>query len=185
MYLAVIMYLHPWRSHRPYRKSISLEMIQLYQECLDWNYRPGPSCSKLTISLVNVSLKFWPLNRAFMLIVLLKKYEKLLQLLTLFFSKNTCEIDIVLTRTVTILTTNELVKLTMFWTLKHWHCDVFTLMCYGNAPTQQMLERMSFLVHSLRTPYFACFAFMWVLICVRFVSHLFEELEHGMKWNRK
>ena len=31
-----------------------------------------------------------------------------------FFSKNTCEVDIVLTRTVNIFTTNELVKLTMF-----------------------------------------------------------------------
>ena len=30
-----------------------------------------------------------------------------------FFSKNTCEFNIVLTRTVSILTTNELVKLTM------------------------------------------------------------------------
>ena len=30
-----------------------------------------------------------------------------------FFSKNTCELDIVLTRTINILTTNELVKLTM------------------------------------------------------------------------
>ena len=29
-----------------------------------------------------------------------------------FFSKNTCEIDIVFTRTVNILTTNKLVKLT-------------------------------------------------------------------------
>ena len=33
-----------------------------------------------------------------------------------FFSKNTCELDIVLTRTVNILTTNELVKLMMLWT---------------------------------------------------------------------
>ena len=33
-----------------------------------------------------------------------------------FFSKNTCEVDIILTRTVNILTTNELVKLTMLWT---------------------------------------------------------------------
>ena len=30
-----------------------------------------------------------------------------------FFSKNTCELDIVLTGTVNILTTKELVKLTM------------------------------------------------------------------------
>ena len=33
-----------------------------------------------------------------------------------FFSKNTCELDIVLTRTVNILTTNKLVKLTTLWT---------------------------------------------------------------------
>ena len=34
----------------------------------------------------------------------------------IFFSKNTCELDIVLTRTVNILTTNELVKLMTLWT---------------------------------------------------------------------
>ena len=34
-------------------------------------------------------------------------------LITHFFSENTCELDIVLTRAVIILTTNELVKLTM------------------------------------------------------------------------
>ena len=33
-----------------------------------------------------------------------------------FFSKNTYELDIVLTWTVNILTTNELVKLTVLWT---------------------------------------------------------------------
>ena len=37
-----------------------------------------------------------------------------------FFSKNTCELIIVLTRTVNILTTNELVKLTMLWTTGPW-----------------------------------------------------------------
>ena len=33
-----------------------------------------------------------------------------------FFSKNTCELDIILTRPVNILTTNGPVKLTMLWT---------------------------------------------------------------------
>ena len=33
------------------------------------------------------------------------------KLLTFFFSKNTCELDIVLIRSVNILTTNELIKL--------------------------------------------------------------------------
>ena len=37
-----------------------------------------------------------------------------------FFSKNTCKLDIVLTRTVKILTTNELVKLTVLWTTGPW-----------------------------------------------------------------
>ena len=37
-----------------------------------------------------------------------------------FFSKNTCELNIVLTRTVNILTTNELVKLTMLWITGPW-----------------------------------------------------------------
>ena len=34
----------------------------------------------------------------------------------IFFSKNICELNIVLTRTVNILTTNQLIKLTMLWT---------------------------------------------------------------------
>ena len=37
-----------------------------------------------------------------------------------FFSKNTCELDIVLTGTVNILTTNELIKLMMLWTTGPW-----------------------------------------------------------------
>ena len=39
----------------------------------------------------------------------------------IFFSKNTCELEIVLTRIVNILTTNELVKLTMLWTTGPWY----------------------------------------------------------------
>ena len=42
------------------------------------------------------------------LICLLKKCAKATYI---FFSKNTCKLDIVLTRTVNILTINELVKL--------------------------------------------------------------------------
>ena len=77
-------------------------------------YWSGPSCSKLTMSLVNVSLKPWSLTMAYTLIFLLKK------MWVAFFSKNTCEFGIVLTRTVNILTTNELVKLTTLWTTGPW-----------------------------------------------------------------
>ena len=56
---------------------------------------------------------------AYMLIFLLKKCEyhsfRKKKLLT-FFLKNTYEFGIVLTRTVNILTTNKLVKLTILWT---------------------------------------------------------------------
>ena len=47
-----------------------------------------------------------------------EKCEQLLHLqkLLTFFSKNTCESDIVLTRTINTLTINEFVKLTMLWT---------------------------------------------------------------------
>ena len=38
-----------------------------------------------------------------------------------FLSKTTCELDIVLTRTVDILTTNDTIKLTMFWTTGPWY----------------------------------------------------------------
>ena len=34
-----------------------------------------------------------------------------------FYSKNNCELGIVHSRTVNILTTNELIKLTMLWTI--------------------------------------------------------------------
>ena len=70
-----------------------------------------PSSSKLTMLLVNISLKLCSLNMTYMLIFLLKKcdLEKLISL----FSKNTYELDIVLIRAVNILTTNKLVKLTM------------------------------------------------------------------------
>ena len=62
------------------------------------------------MSLVNVSLKYGIYANIFA-----EKCEKLLHLqkLLTFFSKNTCELDTVLTRTVNILTTNEHVKLTM------------------------------------------------------------------------
>ena len=57
---------------------------------------------------VNISL-----NMAHMLIFLLKKCECICKSYSHFFSKNICELDIVLTRTVNILTTKELFKLIM------------------------------------------------------------------------
>ena len=47
----------------------------------------GPGCSKLTTSLVNVSLKFQTLRSAISQYFLLKKCEKLLRLLLFFQQK--------------------------------------------------------------------------------------------------
>ena len=78
----------------------------------------GLSCSKLRMSSVNVSLKLWSLNMAYMLYFCWKNVSSfcICKSYSHFFSKNICELDISLTRTVNILTTNELVKLTMLWT---------------------------------------------------------------------
>ena len=53
-------------------------------ECVNREQKPGPSCSKLMMLLVNISLKLRSLKMAY----------------TLILCKNTCESDIVLNRTV-------------------------------------------------------------------------------------
>ena len=82
----------------------------------------GPSCSNLTMSLVNDSLKFtssdtqicwfffwWKMWVAFAV-------QKLLT----FFSKNIRILCIKSAKTVNEMTLNELVKLTMLWTTGPW-----------------------------------------------------------------
>ena len=86
---------------------------------------PGPSCSKLTMSLVNVLFKLWSLNTAYTLIFCWKNVNTFCigKTYSHFFSKNTCEFDIVLTKTSNILTTTELIKLTMLWTTGPWESN--------------------------------------------------------------
>ena len=62
-------------------------------------WKSEPSCSKLTMSLVKLSLKFW--SCIFVKNVSTFAFAKATHI---FFSKNTCELDIVLTGTVIILT---------------------------------------------------------------------------------
>ena len=69
------------------------------------------------MSLLNVSLKLWSLNIACTLGIFAEKmWVAFAKSYSHFFSKNNYDLDIVLNRTVNILTTNKLVKLTMFWT---------------------------------------------------------------------
>ena len=73
-------------------------------------YTSGPSCSKLTTSLVNDSLKFTSSDTQICWNFLLKK------LLTFFFSKNIRVLYIESAKTVKEITLNELVQLTTLWT---------------------------------------------------------------------
>ena len=75
----------------------------LWQFMLKMKYRLLTYCAQM---FVNVPLKLWLLNMAYTIIFFAEKCEY----------KNTSEFDIVLTRTVNILTTDELVKITMLWT---------------------------------------------------------------------
>ena len=76
------------------------------------------------MSLVNVSLKIWSLNNGIYASIFCWKtvcsfcmWLAFAKATHIFVSKNTCELDSVLTRTVNVFNTNELVKLTTLWTI--------------------------------------------------------------------
>ena len=77
---------------------------------------PGPGCSKLTTSLVNVLLKFRTLLSEICHYFLFKKCEKLLQgkSFSHFFNKSICVFGYKVVKHLTSSPLNELVKLTMF-----------------------------------------------------------------------
>ena len=76
-----------------------------------------PRCSKLTTSLVNVSLKFQTLISQISWYFLLKKCVKLLQkLLSFFRQKISLYFAYKVVKHLTSWPLNELVKLTMLWT---------------------------------------------------------------------
>ena len=70
-----------------FSKLIFREKKKIIKNVVCWKFYPGLKCSKLKMLLVNLLLKFWSLNMAYMLIFLLKKCEYLQKLLTFFFSK--------------------------------------------------------------------------------------------------
>ena len=79
----------------------------------------GPSCSKLTMSLVNDSLKFTSSDTQIRWNFLLKKMWvafAVQKLLTFFSVKNIRILYIESAKTVNQMTLNELIKLTMLWT---------------------------------------------------------------------
>ena len=96
------------------------------------------------MALVSVSFKLWSFNMAYTLIFFA---ENIWVVLTCFQQKY-CELDIILTRAVNILTTNELVKLTMLWTTRRkrtfWHVQPtktqISLLILADAQLDQCLR---------------------------------------------
>ena len=70
---------------------------QLLFKSIDINLTSGPSCSKLTMLLVNILLKLLSLNMAYTNILIF--YICICKSYSHFFSKTTCELDIIPTRT--------------------------------------------------------------------------------------
>ena len=82
-----------------------------------WNNTPGPGCSKLTMSLVNDSLKFTSSDTQICWNFLLKKCEYSAKATHIFFQqKNIRILCIESAKTVNEMILNELVKLTTLWT---------------------------------------------------------------------
>ena len=80
---------------------------------------PGPSCSKLTMSLVNDSLKFTSSDTLIWLKFFAEKMWvafAVQKLLTFFSAKNIRTLYIESAKTVNEMTLNELVKLMTLWT---------------------------------------------------------------------
>ena len=122
-------------------------------DCMNEEQRPEPTCSKLMMLLVNVSLKLWSLNMPYMLIFLLKKNVSsfcICKSYSHIFSKNTCELDIVLTKTVNIFTTNKFVKLTILWTTGPW-MTLSTCLRWSESARSVYLRRHIF---TWRCPYY-------------------------------
>ena len=90
-------------------------------------YITGPSCSKLTTSLVNDSLKFKSSDTQICWNFLLKKCAT-----HIFSAKNIRILYIESAKTVNEMTLNKLVKLTMLWTTGPWflNFNMFILLLF-------------------------------------------------------
>ena len=103
------------------------------QHCLDTS--PGPSCSKLTMSLVNDLLKFTSSDMQICWNFLLKKNVSA-KATHIFSAKNIRILYIEYSKTVNVMTLNKLVKLTTLWTtgprqLKCLNSRISTVNDYG------------------------------------------------------
>ena len=93
---------------------------------LNW-WTSGPSCSKLTTSLVNDSLKFTLRDTQICWNFLLKKMWVATHI---FSAKNIRILYIESTKTVNEMILNELIKLTTIWTTGPWIPEVTQLKTY-------------------------------------------------------
>ena len=113
-----------WRMCLIWRFASSCRAFSQY--LLDW--LPGPSCSKLTMSLVNDSLKFTSVIRKYAEIFCWKNVSSFCSAKAthIFSAKNIRILCIESARTVNEMTLNELVKLTTLWTTGGPGCQILT-----------------------------------------------------------
>ena len=111
----------------------------------DYKYSSGPGGSKLTMSLVNVSLKFQTLISQICQYFLLKKCEKLLQCKSFshFFNKKFNIFGYKAIKHLTSWPLNELVKLRMLWTTGPW----WTAAQENSSEQSWNYARVPFLTH--------------------------------------
>ena len=98
----------------------------MYSRDPNQSYWSGPSCSKLTTSLVNDSLKFTSSDTQICWNFLLKNVSSFWRAKAthIFSAKNIRILYIESAKTVNEMTLNELVKLTTLWTTGPW---IFTI----------------------------------------------------------
>ena len=112
--------------HHASRKGPLPALRDGYRSCIDWfccckliiTWQTGPSCSNLTMSLVNDSLKFTSSDTQICCNFLLKNVRSFCSAKAthIFSAKNIRILYIESAKTVNEITLNELVKLTTLWT---------------------------------------------------------------------
>ena len=141
-------------------------------------YIPGPSCSKLTMSLVNDSLKFTSSDTQICWNFLLKKnwVAFAVQKLLTFFSKKYQNIVCIESdKTVNEMTLNELVKLTMLWTTGPWILHLIKFWVDGVSPDEMDYWKTYHWYQHCKLMY-------WILLLAGLTHCRQNELPHTIYW---
>ena len=149
-------------------------------------YIPGPSCSKLTTSLVNESLKFTSSDTQICWNFLLKNVSSFCnaKATQIFSAKNIRLLFIKSAKTVNEMTLNELVKLTTLWTTGPSYLGTIT---YGrtkgkNAQIQTHPTHAQSLMRAFARMRWLIWAFV-IRICQKTRSRIARTIYYSRFWS--